>query len=378
MKIGLIGCGSMGKVHTYVVKTLPLYYQSLPFRADIAGVCAAHEDSAREYAIAQGIRHVYLDVDEMVADSAIDVIDICTPNVYHYETIIKALQAGKAVYCEKPLCVTPLQAEEVAALAFEKGIPSQIVFNYRFMTPVMRAKELISEGRIGKILSFDFRYLHSSCLDPNKPAGWKQDSSLCGGGVLFDLGSHVLDLCTHLCGPVASISGTSQIAFPVRKGCDGKPWNTNGDEAFYMTLKLKNGAVGQVAVSKLAMGTADDLTFSVYGEKGSLSFSLMEPEWLNFYDGDRVGGDLGGERGFVRIECGGRYPAPGGLFPSPKAPVGWLRGHVGSMYAFLSSVHEGSTCSPSFEDGAYVQRLMDAAYLSDFEGGLYIDPEADE
>ena len=73
---------------------------------------------------------------------------------------------------------------------------------------------------------------------------------------------------------------------------------------------------------------------------------------------------MGGDRGFTKIECVGRYPAPGGIFPGVKAPVGWLRGHIGSMYSFLECVAEGKKPCPSFDDGAYIQKVMERAYES--------------
>jgi predicted dehydrogenase len=94
----------------------------------------------------------------------------------------------------------------------------------------------------------------------------------------------------------------------------------------------------------------------------------MEPDWLHFYDANAEGGSFGGYKGFTKIECVGRYPAPGGKFPSPKAPNGWLRGHVESMYAYLSAVSEGREASPSFADGARVQEVLEAAHESHLSG----------
>jgi len=190
--------------------------------------------------------------------------------------------------------------------------------------------------------------------------------------VLFDLGSHALDLIYYLCGAFSSISGKAQIAHPSRLGRDGKLWRTNADEAFYMTAELKSGAVGTIEANKLAFGTNDDLTLEIYGEKGALRYSLMQPNYLQFYDGERQGGDLGGDRGFALIECVGRYPAPGGVFPGVKAPTGWLIGHVGSMHAFLTAVNEGREATPSFADGAYIQLLMERAYQSAEQNGIFL------
>ena len=335
LTIGLIGFGAMGKVHSYCLDNLKYCFSELPFDARIGGVCTTSEEKSRYVADTFGFDIATANEDVLINSPNIDVIDICTPNVYHFDTIKKALAAGKHIYCEKPLCITSAQADEVAELAKSSGLICNVVFNNRFIAPIMRAKQLVDEGRLGRILSFSCEYLHNSCTDLSRPAGWKQNREVCGGGVLFDLGSHALDLIYSLCGEFESISGKSQIAYPSRLGADGKVWETNADEAFYMTATLKCGAVGTVTVSKLTVGANDDLSLCVYGEKGSIKFSLMQPNFLYFYDATVPSGTLGGNAGYTAIECVGRYPSPSGSFPAPKAPSSWIRAHMQSMYEFL-------------------------------------------
>ena len=364
LRIGLIGFGAMGKVHSFSVANLKFYYPKLPFDAEIYGVCTTSPERSKTIADTYGFTLAAKNEDELIYNDNVDIIDICTPNIYHYETIKKAIAAGKHIFCEKPLCVTSAQADEVARLAKESGLICNIVFNNRNMSAVMRAKEIIDEGRLGRILSFSGEYLHNSCTDVNRPAGWKQNRDVCGGGVLFDLGSHIIDLIYMLCGEFESVSGISQIAFESRKGADGNEWQTNADEAFYMTARLKCGAIGTITASKLVQGANDDLSFAIHGEKGSIKFSLMDPNFLYFYDATEKGGTLGGSCGYKAIETVGRFPLPGGTFPAPKAPTDWLRGHVGGVYSFLNSVYTGVQGTPSFSDGAHVQKIMEAAYLS--------------
>lgn len=363
MNIGLIGFGSMGRTHSFAIANLPFFYKDLPFQAHITGVCTKNPEHAREAAAAFGLGRAASE-EELISDPSIDVIDICTPNVYHYETILKALRAGKHIYCEKPLCVTEEQAAEVSHLANERGVTAGIVFNNRFLLPVMRAKEWIDAGRLGTILSFRGAYYHSSVADIAKRAGWKQNRDICGGGVLFDLGSHVIDLIYYLCGSFDEVFGMGRIVYPVRTGMDGREWKTNADEAFYMTARLANGALGTIETGKIFNGANDDLSFEIYGTEGSLRFSLMEPNWLYVYDKNEA------QTGYQRVECCGRYPAPGGIFPGVKAPIGWLRGHIGSMYNFLNAVHTGCGVTPSFADGAHIQAIMAAAYRSDASGKM--------
>ena len=369
MKIGLIGFGSMGRTHSWCVNNLKYFYRPLDIEASYAAVCTSREETARAAAEFLGIDRYTTCEDDIINAPDIDIIDICTPNVFHYETLKKAINAGKHVYCEKPLCITYEQAVEIAELAEKKGITAQMVFNNRFLPPVLRAKEIISSGKLGRILSFRCEYLHSSAADPNKNAGWKQNRDVCGAGTLFDLGSHAVDLMYYLCGNIVNVKGQSQIAYPERRGANGELWKTNADEAFYMICTLENGAVGTIEASKVAVGSNDDLNFAIYGEKGALRFSLMEPNWLYYYASEAEGGSFGGSKGFTKIECCGRYDAPGGVFPSFKAPIGWLRGHMHCMYSFLSAVKDGKKASPSLSEGAAVQHVLQMALESDTAAG---------
>ena len=366
MKIGLLGFGSMGRTHAYCAANLP-YFFATDMDVKIHGVCTRSIDHARTACEKFNLGFYTDNEDDIIYNPEIDVIDICTPNIYHYETAKKAILNGKHIYCEKPLAVTYAQAQELACLAKEKGVRAQIVFNNRFLSAVVRAKQLISEGKLGRILSFSAKYLHSSATDINKNAGWKQDKDICGGGVLFDLGSHVIDLLYYLCGDFASIIGKSQIAYPTRRGMNGEEWQTNADEAFYMIARLGCGALGTIEVSKIAVGSNDDLSFEIRGDRGSLRFSLMDLNYLEYYSCEPCSSPIGGTRGYTKIECVNRYEAPAGIFPGIKAPIGWLRGHIGSFYAFCDSVVNGRPTCPSFEDGAYVQKILECAYLSDKE-----------
>ena len=153
INIGLCGFGAMGKVHSFAVNNLDFYYKDLPFSASVRGICTTNQSRAAEIAELYGFGYAAKNEDELLSDESIDAIDICTPNIYHFETIKKALKAGKHIYCEKPLCVTASEAREVAALAQESGLICNIVFNNRHLAPIRRAKQLIDEGRIGRVLS---------------------------------------------------------------------------------------------------------------------------------------------------------------------------------------------------------------------------------
>lgn len=367
-KIGLLGFGSMGKTHAYSVSVLPYYHPEMDFSVKVEGVCTRSQEKSDAVCDKYGFSLGVTDESILINSPDIDIIDICTPNCCHADTLRAAIAAGKAIYCEKPICTTYSDAAEIAELARKKGISASMVFNNRHYPIVMRAKEIIDSGAIGKPVSFHTSFLHASCTDPEKPAGWKQDRDICGGGVLFDLGSHVIDMLTYLCGEVADVYGRSQILYPIRRGRDGNEWKTNADEAFFMICTMSSGAVGTIDISKLTVGTNDDFTFELYGTDGAIKFNMMDPEWLYYYDARIPENKFGGDRGWKAIECIGRYPAPGGTFPNGRSPVGWLRGHIESMYNFLYRLDRGTEQSPSLDDGVYVQKILEAAYRSDETG----------
>lgn len=364
--IGIIGFGNMGMAHSYSVENLRFFASGLGFEARIVGVCTTSVEKSEQICNRFGFEKAFKDAYELINSPDVDVVDICTPNHLHLDEIKAAVAAGKHILCEKPLCPTYAESREAADCVIGDTV-NGIVFNNRHLSAIRRAKELIDEGRLGRILAFEASYLHNSCLDPNKAAGWKQ-SGAHGAGVLRDLGSHALDLVYFLCGRFSDISAIKQIAFEKRLGVDGREWETDADEAVYINATLECGAHGTVHASKLICGANDDLSVSVYGEHGSLKFSLNEIDTLKFYESASGGGVYGGNCGYTHIECNGRYPKPFGSFPSPKATQGWLRGHVMSMYEFLRCVSEGEAMSPSFEDGAYIAALCDAADLSHKEG----------
>jgi predicted dehydrogenase len=363
--IGIIGFGFMGKAHTYGYKTIPFYYKNLPFRTKLMGVCTAHKETAEEARELHGFSFATTEPDEIINNQEIDIVHICTPNVFHKDQVIKALKAGKHVYCDKPLTTSWSDAKEILSVLDTVDATTQMTFQNRFLPAVMRAKSLIEEGRLGRILSFRASYLHSGSVDPNRPIGWKQDKELGGGGVLFDLGSHVLDIIYHLVGEYQSICTRNTVLYPKRPAADGSLIEITAEDQSLMLVQMKDGSTGVIEASKIATGTNDELKFEIHGDKGALRFNLMDPNYLDFYDNTKTDQPIGGEKGFTRIETVQRFPEPGGVFVSPKAPIGWIRGHVHCLYHFLNCVHEGRQASPSIKDGAYIQYVMEKAYESD-------------
>ena len=365
IKIGIIGWGFMGRTHAHALRAMPLFYPGAGFRAEIAGICSRRLEKAREAAEELNVPYYTDDYRQLLAREEIDAVSVCTPNALHEEIALAALKAGKHLYIDKPLADTAQGARRIADQAEKSGVFTRMVFNNRYLPVTLRARELVDQGRIGRVLSFEGHYLHSGSINPNKPIGWKQTLQ---GGVLLDLGSHVLDLITWLCGYPEAVFCAQRTLYDTRPTREGGATRDLSDDQTLMLLRLPGGAMGQVEASKIATGANDELTVEIRGEKGALAFDLMQPNYLRFYDNTRPEAPLGGERGFQWIETVARYPAPGGTFLPPKNSIGWDRGHLHCYYTFLDCLARGAAPDNGVGEGARLQMLMERAAQSAAQG----------
>lgn len=358
--IGIIGFGFMGKTHAYSYLSIPFYYDPPPIKAKLFGVCTSNEITAQKAKEKFGFEFATTKFKDLIDHPKIDIIHICSPNIFHKEQLICAIKAGKHIYCDKPLVCNFNEAKEIIkSLESYSGI-AQMAFQYRFYPATMKAKQLIDEGFIGNPISFRFSYHHSGSLDPLKPMGWKQRREF-GGGVLIDLGSHIIDLLYFFLGEYKSVIGFSKVLYEERVSMEdpNKKERVETEDLFLGLAVMKNGAIGSLEVSKITAGSNDDLKFEIYGTKGALRFDLMHPNFLEFYNVEDEGGDLGGLRGFKLIETVQRYPSPA-IFPGEKFSIGWVRGHIHSLYNFLESIKAGKQDRPSLHEGAYNVQVIDA------------------
>lgn len=358
--IGVVGWGFMGKTHTHALRGMRIFYPDMDFQPVLKSVCSRRIDVARRACEDFGFEHYTDDYRALLAREDIGVVSICTPNALHRDMVIAALEAGKHVYVDKPMCMDAREAEDICDAVVRSGRKLQVAHNNRFFPSTLRARALIDEGRIGEVLSFKFDYLHSGSIDRERPVGWKQMRE---GGVLLDLASHALDLMGHLVGEAEEVLCEMRALYPSRPDRAGNPVSDLGEDQVAALIRLKNGALGTLEASKIATGTDDELAFEIYGSRGALRWHLMRADYLEFFDNDKPEAPLGGERGFTRLGCVQRYAPPGGSF-LPKNTVGWDRAHMHCYHTFLNAVAHDLPVSPDAFEAARVQALMDAMRTS--------------
>ncbi len=372
--IGLAGYGAIGKIHTLCYKELDMLYPGQLPEVDLAAVCTSKPETAQKAAQDGGYRRWFSDLSELIRRDDVTIVDCALPNFAHKAVLLDAIAAGKHIYCEKPLAVNGTEAREIAKTAAEAGVQVGMTFNYRFIPALMRAYQLIREGALGAIYRFRVEYFHTGYQDPERPLSWRMTKEKSGGGALVDLGSHLIDLLRHLLGEFDSLQAFMQTYIterPVKRGAQEKGVVTV-DDAAWLQIKLKTGAMGTLETSRFATGALDDLRIEICGEKGALRFDLMDANWLYWFDASQKGGPPGRDGGWVRLETVQHYP--GASIPSPRAILGWTRLHAENQYTFLKAVTEGKTPQPNIIDGLRTQLVLDAAYAS-AESGNWVKVE---
>lgn len=396
--LALMGYGGIGRLHAAAYSQLPFLYGGAADgaslheagRPQIRWVCTSREETAREAAQECGAPRWDVGWDAALEDPAVTAVDVTVPNHLHAEAVLAALGAGKHVYCEKPLAATASDAEKIATAVRASDRVFAMTFQYRFVPAVLRARELVDAGAIGRVYSFRAEYLHSGYQNPQRPLSWRMDKERSGSGALADLGSHVIDVVRYLLGDFESVQGHLETFIserPIAKGST-EMGPVTVDDACWITGRLKSGAVGTIEASRFATGTLDDMRIWIYGEGGALHFSLMELNFLWYFDASRAGGAYGGSQGWKRVDTVGHYP--GAAVPPGRAPMGWLRLHAENQHRFLQAVAGAEAAAsgsgnagarprltaddalPGIDDGLAVQSVLVATERSHAAAGTWV------
>lgn len=366
--IGLVGFGMIGRVHALAYHELGLYYPGLLPPIDLAAVCTTNAETGQRAAAEGGFRSWTTNVDELVNRQDVAVVDCCVPNYLHLPVLQAAIRAGKPAIVEKPLALNTSEANEIASAARRAGVRIGMVFNFRHIPAITRAKQLIEEGFLGQIYQFQIEYLHSGYQNPERPMGWKLRRAQSGGGALTDLGAHLIDMTRYLLGEfdlVLASTRTYNVERPSSAGSSQRE-RVDVDDAAWVQARMASGAFGTVMATRYATGAVDDLNLSIHGQRGALRFQMMEPNWLYVYDQQITGDPLGGKRGWTRIETIQNYP--GSPVPPARSFLGWTRSMAHNLYSFLSAVVLDTDPVPGLEDGLRVHHVLDAAYASAASG----------
>ena len=276
--VGMLGYAFMGKAHANAYRTLPYMAWPPPLRPRLVSIAgrdgAAVQEAARRY----GFERAVTDWRELVADPEVQLFDNSGPNNLHAEPTVAAAEAGKHVFCEKPLGRTAEESFDLWRRVEAAGVKHMTAFNYRFVPAVRLARQMIEAGELGEIHHFRGRYLQD--WGTTTADAWRFRREEAGSGALGDLGAHVIDLARYLVGEISSVSASVATFMPGREV----------DDAFESVVEFEGGAVGTIEASRFAAGRKNALTWEINGSAGSLAFDLERLNELQVSEGAKASG----------------------------------------------------------------------------------------
>jgi predicted dehydrogenase len=358
VNVALIGYAFMGKAHSNAYRQVGPYFKPrlMPRMKVICGRTRDKvEAAAREY----GWDEAATDWEEVVARKDIDIVDISTPGDSHAEIAIEAAKAGKVVFCEKPLANTVKEAEKMLAAVKKAGVIHMICHNYRRVPAVMLAKQLIDEGRLGRLYHYRGAYLQDWVADPNVPLYWRLRKEAAGSGALGDIASHSLDLGRYLVGEITEVTGALETFVKERPLPENprKKGKVTVDDASASVVRFANGALGTIEASRFATGRKNYNRFEINGSKGSIAFNFERMNELEVFltDDDRR------VHGFhnVMVTDGTSHPYFSHWWPEGHL-IGYEHTFIHTVYDLLEAVAKNKVPTPNFEDGVKNQKVLEA------------------
>jgi predicted dehydrogenase len=368
--VGMIGYAFMGAVHSHAWRTVSHVFD-LGAKVEMRAICGRNEEAVAGAAAKLGWQSYETDWRAVIARDDIDIIDVCTPGSSHEEIAIAALQAGKNVICEKPLANTVVEAERMAAAARAATGKSMVAFNYRRVPALAHARNMVSEGRLGRIFHVRAVYLQDWIIDPEFPLVWRLIKDEAGSGALGDLGAHIVDAAQFVTGShITSVSGELRTFIDERPvvgethllGATGgqERGKVTVDDAALFLADFDNGAIGTFEATRFASGRKNGMALEVNGEKASLRFEFESMNELWVHDHTEEGKHAGFRRVMVTE---GDHPYLEAWWP-PGHVLGYDHTFTNEFRDFVVDIVQDRAPEPSFDDGLYVQRVLDAVERS--------------
>lgn len=361
LRIGLIGCGFMGRTHTNGYKRVGDFFPALEYTPVLKAVCARNESKVRAFADQWGYETVETDWKALIARPDIDAIDICTPNDTHAEISIAAAAAGKMILCEKPLARDLAESQKMVDAIEKAGVANTVWYNYRRLPAVTLARQIVRSGKLGKIYHYRANFLQDWTINANLPQGgeglWRMDAAVAGSGVLGDLLSHCIDTAMWLNGGIKDVTAMTETFVKERvHQLTGKVQQVTIDDACSFLCHFNNGSLGLFESTRYARGHKALYTFEINGANASIRWDLHDLNRLEFFDN----ADDSKLRGWRSIHVTDGDQPYMDKWWVPGLGIGYEHSFVHQVADFLESLQTGSPCPPTFRDALETQKVCQA------------------
>ena len=328
--------------------------------------CLVDSDAsnAAKLAEAWGFERSSDDWQRVCDDPDIDVVDICTPNHLHKEMALAAIQAGKHVYCEKPLALTAEDARLIRDAADAAGVVTAMGFNYICNPLISKARQIITSGSIGEIYNFRGCYQEDYLAEPSTPFSWRLLRSQGGAGALADLGTHLINMAEYLLGPMQAVLGSLTTIHPKRPDAvSGDLRDVENEDIAHVLVRFSRGCPGTMEISRVATGKKCGLEFEIFGSKGSIAFDQERMNELRIYANSEDPDELG----FRTVLAGPSHPDYAAFCPASGHGLGINDLKVIELRNLLQGISNGNAIYSDFTNGCRVQEISAAIEASDQE-----------
>ncbi|MCC6291760.1 MAG: Gfo/Idh/MocA family oxidoreductase [Bryobacterales bacterium] len=364
LNVGIIGYGFMGRTHSNAFRTVNNFFD-LEYEPVLKAVCARDGAKAKAFAAQWGYESVETDWKKLIARKDIDLIDIASPNNTHAEIAFAAAAAGKMILCEKPLAMNGAQAEAMVKAVEKAKTPNMVWYNYRRVPAVTLAKQLIGEGRLGRIFHYRAKFLQDWTISKDLPQGgaglWRLDAKVAGSGVTGDLLAHCIDTALWLNGSIDKVTAMTETFVKERKHTlTGKVEKVGIDDASAFLARFSNGSLATFESTRYARGHKALYTFEINGEHASIFWDLHDLHRLQYFD-HRDEGLTRGWRSLHITDSDHPYMKNWWV---PGLQIGYEHTFIHQVADFLRGLQDGAPAGPSFRDGLATDYVTDAVLKS--------------
>ena len=376
--VGVIGFGWLGQAHSRSLQRIRTLFPEREFEPELVACADTAPARVHDAVHSFGYAHGTADWRRVIDDPGVDVVFVTAPNMFHVELIEAAAEAGKHVFCEKPVGGTPEQTARAERAARRAGVISGVGYNYRWAPLVRYAAELLAEGRLGRVTNYRGRFFSMYGSDPLGVLSWRFLLDQGGYGATSDLLSHSVDLAQMLIGPITRVVGTVETfvgerPLPTpgggthyRRGRAEDPRGAVTNEDYVgMLCEFAAGEHGTFEASRTLIGPESQMAFDVYGTEGALGWSLERLNELQLY----LASDEP-HTGYTTVFGGDRFPYHGSFVPGRANGIGFEDLVVIEDFEFCRSVSEERPHSPGFEESLALAGVQ-AALLKSVESGSW-------
>jgi predicted dehydrogenase len=370
LNIGMVGYGFMGRTHSNAFRQINPFF-NLPYETVLKAICARDEAKVKPFADQWGYESTETDWRKLIERKDIDVIDIASPNDTHMEIAIAAAAAGKMVMCEKPLGRNAAESIKMVEAVEKANVPNMVWYNYRRAPAVTLAKQMIEEGKLGKIFHYRAKFLQDWTISADLPQGgaglWRLDVNVAGSGVTGDLLAHCIDTAMWLNGPIEKVTGMTETFVKERHhAITGKTEKVGIDDASLFLAKFSNGSLANFEATRYARGHKALNTFEINGEHASIAWDLHDLHRLQYFDHR----DESRTRGWRSIHVtDGDHPYMNKWWV-PGTQIGYEHTFVHQAADFVDGLVNGKPASPTFRE-AYATDLVTDAVLKSAKSGQW-------